>query len=175
MLTIHFSDMEPPQLLYSLKISGLPNHCLGLKVGVPVILLKNLNQSIGLCNGTRLVVSKLSDRVIEAKVISGSKVGDAALIPRIDLTPFNLPDLRLRRRQFPLKLAFAMKINKSRGQTLNKVGVYLPGPVFSRGQLYVALPRVSSPSGLKVLLCNKRGVLVDVTKNVMYRYVLNHL
>ena len=44
-----FSVMEPPELLHSLKISGLPNHCLDLKVGAPVILLRNLNQSIGLC------------------------------------------------------------------------------------------------------------------------------
>jgi len=107
--------MEPPELLHSLKISGLLNHCLDLKVGAPVILLRNLNQSIGLCNGTRLIISKLGDRVIEANVISGSKVGETALIPRIDLTPSNLLDLQLKRRQFPLKLAFAMTINKSQG------------------------------------------------------------
>ena len=113
----HFSDMAPPELLHSLKISGLPNHFLDLKVDAPVILLRNLNQSIGLYNGTRLVVSKLGDRVIEAKVISGSKLGDTILIPRIDLTPSNLLDLQLRRWQFPLKLVFAMTINKSQWQT----------------------------------------------------------
>ena len=169
-----FGDMEPPELLHSLKISGLPNHCLDLKVGALVILLRNLNQSIGLCNGTRLIISKLGDRVIEGKVITGSKVGETVLIPRIDLTPSNLPDLQIRRRQFPLKLAFAMTINKSQGQTLNRVGIYLPRPVFSHGQLYVALSRVSSPSGLKVLLCNKMRVPVDVIKNVVYRDVLNN-
>jgi len=88
-----FSHMEPPELLHSLKISGLPNHCLDLKVSALVILLRNLNQSIGLCNGTRLVVSKLGNRVTEAKVISSSKAGDTVLIPRIDLTPSNLSDL----------------------------------------------------------------------------------
>jgi len=167
--------MEPPELLHSQKISGLPNHCLNLKVGAPVILLRNLNQSIGLCNGTRLIVSKLGDRVIEAKVITDSKFGETVLIPRINLTQSNLSDLQLRRRQFLLKLAFAMTINKSQGQTLNRVGIYLPRPVFSHGQLYVVLSRVSSHSGLKVLLCNKRGVPVDITKNVVYRIVLNHL
>jgi len=170
-----FSDIEPLELLHSLKISGLPNHCLDLKVGASIILLRNLNQSIRLCNGTGLVVSKLSGRVIETKVISSSKVRDTILIPKIDLTPSNLPDLQLRRWQFPLKLAFTMTINKSQGQTLNKVGAYLPRPVFSHGQYYIALSRVSPPSGLKVLICNKRGVPVDVAKSVAFRDVLNHL
>ena len=92
------SDIEPPKLLHSLKISEWPSHCLDLKVGAPVILLRNLNQSIGLCNGTRLIVSKLGDRVIEAKVISDSKVRETIRIPRIDLTSSNLPYLQLRRR-----------------------------------------------------------------------------
>ncbi|XP_076885825.1 uncharacterized protein LOC143535472 [Bidens hawaiensis] len=43
-----------PELLNGLRISGLPNHKLILKVGVPVMLLRNLNQKEGLCNGTRL-------------------------------------------------------------------------------------------------------------------------
>jgi len=166
------SDMEPLELLHSLKISGLPNQSLELKIGAPVILLRNLNQSIRLCNGTRLVVTKMGDLVVQARVISGLKVGDTVLIPRIDLTPSNLPDLQIRRRQFLLKLAFAMAINKSQGQTLNQVGVYLPRLVFSHGQLYVALSCVSSPSGLKVLTCNQRGVPIDVTKNVVYKDVL---
>lgn len=56
-----FSDMESPEILHALKISWLPNHCLDLKVDAPLILLRNLNQSIRLCNGTQLIVSKLGD------------------------------------------------------------------------------------------------------------------
>ena len=56
----------------------------------------------------------------------------------------------LRRRQFPIQLAFAMTINKSQGQTFEEVGLFLERDVFSHGQLYVALSRVKHPNQLTV-------------------------
>ena len=69
-------------------------------------------------------------------------------IPRIDMSPVesDLP-FRLIRRQFPVQLAFAMTINKSQGQTFERVGIYLPEPIFSHGQLYVAFSRAKSRLG----------------------------
>ena len=126
----------PTELLNTLKFSGIPNHELFLKVGVPVILLRNINQAEGLCNGTRLIVTKLGNRIVEAEVITGSNIGKRVLIHRITMSPSNSKwPFTLLRRQFPLKVCFAMTINKSQGMTFKQVGVYLPKPVFSHGQL----------------------------------------
>ncbi|KAL4576257.1 hypothetical protein LXL04_012348 [Taraxacum kok-saghyz] len=59
---------------------------------------------------------------------------------------------KLKRKQFPVRLCFAMTINKAQGQTIPNVGVYLPDPVFSLGQLYVALSRGISHANTKVLV-----------------------
>ncbi|KAL7250029.1 hypothetical protein ACSBR1_012096 [Camellia fascicularis] len=66
-----------------------------------------------------------------------------------------------------------MTINKSQGQTLKKVGVYLPNPIFSHGQLYVAISRVTAPSGLKILIVNKINQPSNYTKNVVYHDILD--
>ena len=47
-------------------------------------------------------------------------------------------------------VAFSMTINKSQGQTLNKLGIYLSQPVFSHGQLYVTLLKVTSYNFIKI-------------------------
>src|SRR5258705_7988940 len=131
----------PIEFLNSLNPSGTAPHKLNLHIGSLIIFLRNLNTKRGLCNGTRLVVSDLKANLLIAKVLTGSAEGKVVFIPRIDLTTdSDLPfTLNIYRRQFPVKLAFAMTINKSQTQTLERVGVFLPSPVFSHD---VALSRV---------------------------------
>ncbi|KAL0689012.1 hypothetical protein Bca4012_088689 [Brassica carinata] len=167
----------PAEFLNSVKVAGLPRHCLKLKVGAPIMCLRNMDVADGLCNGTRLIVTQLLPHVIEGRIITGNKIaGHPVWIPRMFVTP---PDtkfpFRMRRRQFPVTLAFAMTINKSQGQTLENVGLFLPRPVFSHGQLYVALSRVKSRSELKILITGKEGKTQTKTLNVVYKQVFQNI
>ncbi|XP_028070166.1 ATP-dependent DNA helicase PIF1-like [Camellia sinensis] len=124
----------------------------------------------GLCNGTRLMVSRCNTRIIEAQILTGEKCGNLVFIPRISLTPpsSEMPFL-MRRHQFPVRLAYALTINKSQGQSVKFVGVDLRTPVFSNGQLYVALSRCTSFDRISVLLPNDKP---DSTTNIVYPEIL---
>ncbi|KAL7119221.1 hypothetical protein ACP275_02G050400 [Erythranthe tilingii] len=149
---------------------------LKLKKGVPVMLIRNIDQTRGLCNETRLQVERLGMHVISCKVLSGKNVGDMVFIPRMTLIPSNstLP-VKFQRRQYPVIISFAMTINKSQGQTLSRVGLYLPSPVFGHGQLYVALSRVKSRPGINILIKGESGELSSVTSNVVYKEVFERI
>lgn len=94
------------------------------------MLLQNLNQSNGHCNGTRLIVTRLSKWVVGARIMTGMHVGEKVSISHIILSP---SDSKLyfimKRRQFPISKCFAMIINKSQGETLESVGLFLEKPV----------------------------------------------
>ncbi|XP_057432660.1 uncharacterized protein LOC130725450 [Lotus japonicus] len=113
---------------------------------------------------------------ISATVLNGNNMGEITFIPRMSLTPSNsdIP-FKFQRRQFPVALCFAMTINKSQGQSLSHVGLYLPRPVFTHGQLYVALSRVKSRKGLKMLIIDDEGVVSNTTRNVVYQEVFDNI
>ncbi|XP_076944878.1 ATP-dependent DNA helicase PIF1-like [Bidens hawaiensis] len=164
------------EILNSLKISGLPNHKLMLKVGVPVMLLRNIDQKKGLCNDTRLQVVSLGTHVIEVKILLGNNNGERISIPRIAMTPSDKNiAFTFTRRQYPLSVCFAMTINKSQGQSLSRVGLYLKNDVFSHRQLYIALSRVTSKKGLKILILDKNGNQTNKTTNVDFKEIFSYL
>lgn len=177
------------EFLNKISASGMPEHRLSLKVHQPIILLRNIAQKKGLCNGTRLTIKRFHKHIIVAvistgkmkgnirilncfkffKLFSNFNVGKEFLIPKLSLTPSDLDyPFSLRRVQFPIRSAFAMTINKSQGATLKKVGIFLNSPVFSHGQLYVAMSRVSS---LEDIIIATDSILEGTTRNVVYKEV----
>jgi hypothetical protein len=115
------------KIFNTIILVGMPPHHLALKVGVPVILLRNLDVASRFCNGTRIIIWHLAHRLIIAQIIGGTHVGNIVNIPRITTTT-NCS-----------KWPFTTTIDKAQGQTMKTVGIYLPEPIFTHGQLYVAL------------------------------------
>ncbi|CEG69353.1 hypothetical protein RMATCC62417_05440 [Rhizopus microsporus] len=117
-----------------------------------------------------MIVVRISRYMLQSRLVN--KPDDPLeLISRFTLSaqegelPFTLT-----RKQFPVKLCFAMTINKSQGQSLKYVGVDLRQPQFVHGQLYVALSRVTSLSSISVLLPES----LNTANNVVYPELLLH-
>ncbi|KAG3235672.1 hypothetical protein PI124_g19304 [Phytophthora idaei] len=163
-------------VLHTVNINGIPPHKLTLKKGAPIMMMRNLNPDLGLCNGTRLRIVELKPHVIHATIMTGERQGQHVLIPRIvfisDGEAREFP-FRLRRKQFPVHPAFAMTINKAQGQTVQNLGLYLSTPCFSHSQLYVALSRVMSRSKFKALIEYPQLEEEDevYTDNIVYRQI----
>ena len=146
------SHIYPVEFLNSLNVSGLPLARIALKPGCPLMLLRNLDPTNGLCNGTRMVLLEVRTMVLRCRILGGDHAGKVVFIPRMTMEPSSesLP-IELSRRQFPVRLAFVMTINKAQGQSIIYVGIDFHTPVFSHGQLYVALSRCTSSNRIKVV------------------------
>ncbi|GFV93260.1 ATP-dependent DNA helicase [Trichonephila clavipes] len=155
---------SPTEFLNSLQLSGVPSHVLELIIGAPNILRNHDPPS--LCNGTRLSIKKLMSNVIEATILTGQAAGQDVFIPKIPLIPYDVP-FQFKRLQFPIRLSFAMSINKAQGQSLQTVGLDLRNPCFSHGQLYVGCSRVSSAENLYIFAPNGKTV------NIVYQEALH--
>jgi len=143
----------PSEVLQNIYLSGILLLKLQLKVGAPVMLLRNLCPQEGLCNGSRMSIHSLGRFSIRVRLLGGDFDGQLRTILQIKLqsTDHQL-SFTLSRKQFPLALSFAMTINKSQGQSFEAVGVDLRSPVFTHGQFYIAALQVTSKAGLCILL-----------------------
>ena len=111
---------------------------------------------------------------MKATIANGQHKGNTVLIPKVLTQPadFDTFGFEWERLQLPVKLAFAMTINKSQGQTLEKIAVWLNDPCFSHGQLYVAASRVGGPDNITFYTGNVEGLPPYATKNVVYQGLL---
>lgn len=174
-LDADMAHQYPVEFLNTICASGMPHHKLQVKVGCPIMLLRNFDPANGHCNGTRYVVTSLHNHIIEATIATGAHAGNVIFIPRIPIAPSdNIFPFQMQRRQFPIPLCFGITANKAQGQTLCQIGIYLKKDFFAHGQLYVSLSRVGDPKMLTVFAKHGRssehdGVHID---NIVYREIL---
>jgi ATP-dependent DNA helicase PIF1 len=135
----HIEDV-PIEVLNGMNRPGLPDHELELKTNCVVMCIRNMTRDV--CNGTNLLVTKTHQHLLDCLVLSGPGKSTMVTLPRIVLTDKSTADgVNIRRKQFPVRLAYAMTIDKSQGQSLERIGLALYTDVFSHGQLYTALSR----------------------------------
>lgn len=151
------------------NIKQLDNSCLAprelqLKIGVPVLLLTNLNFKKGLVNGKQGTVVRFIERPGYKQRCTSSfvfSIPNHSMVPVvqfgnnecvIDVTEWSwgTGDEKVIRQQLPLMLAYSITIHKAQGMTLDNVIVDLHG-IFESGQAYVALSRVRCLDGLNIL------------------------
>ena len=135
------------------------------------MVLRNLNPEGGVCNGSRGIITHYRNRVLEIWLITGQHAGEMVFIPRIGITPAETQVLfEFCRCQFPIRLCFAMTINKSQGQSVAHVGLDLRNSVFAHGQFYVAISGVTSVHRLKAIWDSR--LPTATTKNIVYPEVI---
>uniref|UniRef100_A0A183C066 ATP-dependent DNA helicase n=1 Tax=Globodera pallida TaxID=36090 RepID=A0A183C066_GLOPA len=159
--------------------SGIPPHKLKLKVGTPIMLLRNLDVHQGLCNGTRLQVMRMSDDNLFCRILTGPRadVNQTIVLPRIKFEygrGRNHRGLRFQRLQFPVRACFAMTVNKAQGQTLQRMALVLRGKqCFAHGQVYVAMSRVTRMDGIRVYAPSCQSGDYSYIANVVYHELLD--
>ncbi|KAJ8895978.1 hypothetical protein PR048_001319 [Dryococelus australis] len=155
----------PIEFLNSLTVSFLPPYPLILAVGSCIVLIRNLDTKHGLCNGTTLVVINMNDYVIDAKIITGSYKGEGPTFQGLSCCLLRLT---------------SPSPSVGDSQTFDRISIYLPNPVFSHWQLYVALSRAKSFDSVSVLAKQSSAIILPrdhkkkkVTLNVVYPEALH--
>jgi ATP-dependent DNA helicase PIF1 len=156
-------------------ISGFPQHSLTLKIGSFCRILRNLSIDNGLVKNTRVVITGLGNHVISIRKVlvpgqfnENHERNKDIILPRITFIHHLRSGHTIRRKQFPLSLAYATTFNSCQGLTLDAVGCDLRIPAFTHGQLYVALSRIRRRENAQILIQEN----TTTTTNITYKELL---
>ena len=164
------SEPYPVEYLQSINLASIPPSYLRLKIGVPLILIRNLSPKHGMCNRTRFRLLGINCNCLQVAILGGRWDGVIHLPPQITLTTSDEElSFILEHKQFHVHLCFAITVNKLQGQSLKQVGVDLCTDAFTHGQLYVPQSRVISLDELTLLPSSNTPT---VTSNIVYPEVL---
>ncbi len=156
------------KFLQTLKTSFFSLSRLCLKIKTFVMFLRNLYFKSNFCNEIRLIITRISRRILKTRILSEELDEKIRLISRIDL--FNTKEELswiVRRKQFSIRFYFAIIVNKTQDQSLNIVNIDLRMSIFFHEQLYVILSRMTNVSRLCVLFSQNKK-----TKNIVYSKIL---
>ncbi|XP_076038383.1 ATP-dependent DNA helicase Pif1-like [Oratosquilla oratoria] len=142
------NEMDIQTSVYnSINSPSIPLHELKLKIGAVVMVLRNICPP-KLCNGTRIMITNLKKHIIVGNILTGAYKDEQVMLPKVTLDSTDT-SVFFKRKQFPVRLCYAMTINKSQGQTFDTCGLLLDSSqCFAHGQLYVACSRVTSHDSL---------------------------
>ena len=128
-----------------------------LCVGTQVMLVKNIDLSCGLANGSRgVVIDFTKDSIPVVRFLNGEQRSIGMEVWEMDEKNRRV----LLAYQIPLRVAYAISIHKSQGCSLDYAEINL-ADVFEYGQAYVALSRVKSLRGLSILAVNYEYIQAD--------------
>jgi hypothetical protein len=134
------------------------------------MVMRNISVEDRLMNNTKVIVRGISRHLITVEILPERR---HLVIPRIVFHFIMRSGLVIERRQFPLRLCYAITVNKSQGQTLNKVCLDLREPPFAHRQLYIVASCVRI--GQDILVLTRPEHLEDdraLTRNIVYRELL---
>jgi hypothetical protein len=135
--------------LQSIESANMPPHALTLRIGTPVMCMQNLDVANGICNGTTMIVEQLCANIVWVKVKTRFGLRSHPIAPTRFIYSSN--GFKFTRTQLPIRVAFAVTINRAQGATYDYVALHATYPIWAHGMLFVAVTRVTSPEGLTIL------------------------
>lgn len=127
-----------------------------LKPGALVMMRQNCKMDTYV-NGSLGHVTQISGDTVYVKLLSGLLI---AVQPSVFMLTDEMGDVLATASNYPMTLAWATTIHKSQGATMDAALLDLAG-LWEAGQLYVALSRVRTPQGVKVISWNKGSFRID--------------